>query len=232
MAKIALAAGGTAGHLFPAAALAHELQAKGHEVHLLTDQRGLSYPHGFDGVARTAIASGSIVGKGLAVKIRSIAALMRGIWQAWRILKQLRVDSLVGFGGYPCVPPMIAAWMLGIPSMLHEQMRLWAWPIARSAALPSILPYPLPKPSAKATQKAIYTGNPVRADIAAIDPKTKATKALNLLVFAGSQGARIMADMVPAAVGALPADLRARLHLTLQIRAEDINRTQETLGID
>ena len=230
MAKIALAAGGTGGHLFPAAALAGELQARGHEVHLLTDARGLAYMGGFEGVDRTLIASGAVVGKGIGHKLRSLLTILWGVVQAYLRLRHLRPDVLVGFGGYPCVPPLVSAWTLGIPSLLHEQnavMGLANRQVSRFAKQVA-LSFQQTK-GQRHPEKAVYIGNPIRTEISAIAPKDQAGNPLNLLVFAGSQGARVMANLVPEAILGLPKALKARLHLSLQIRVEDQDRVQAML---
>lgn len=231
MSLICLAAGGTAGHLFPAAALAAELQARGHEVHLLTDQRGMAYAHGFEGVERTLIASGSVVGKGLMTKVRSALSIQWGIVQARQRLRKLRPDVLVGFGGYPSFPPIVAAWSRGIPTLLHEQnavMGLANWHVSRFAKTIA-LSFDPTKGQAR-PEKAVHVGNPVRAEISAVPPLQASSYDLTLLVFAGSQGARVMADLVPEAVAGLHEDLRARLNLVLQLRAEDQDRAKTILS--
>ena len=278
---IAIAAGGTGGHVFPAATLAQELQRRGHRIHVLTDARGLAYSHAFTPaddpdenpdhdqtyaeVPITQISAGAVVGKSVWHQITSILSLLKGIWQARRTLAKDRPALLIGFGGYPSIAPMIAAWTLGIPSLLHEQNAIMgvanrmASRIAGKVALSFDATLGQSCPG-----KAQIVGNPVRADVAQISPyvapsaldelneldeldapsahaspntsgeltssgtsttakasAASATDPIRLLVFGGSQGAQVMADLVPAAVAALPAALRARLHLTLQLRADD-----------
>ncbi len=230
MSLICLAAGGTAGHLFPAAALAGELAARGHETHLLTDTRGLSYTQGFESVAKTQIASGSIVGKGVMTKLRSGFALLSGIWQARRVLAKLKPEVLVGFGGYPSFPPMVAAWTLGIPTLLHEQNAVMGLANRHVSRFAKTIALSFDPTQGQARpEKAVHIGNPVRAEISAVPDLKASSENLNLLVFAGSQGARVMADLVPEAVVGLPEALRARLSLTLQLRSEDQERAQATL---
>ena len=121
MNQIVIAAGGTGGHVFPAATLAAELKARGHDIHVLTDHRGLRYMSAFQGAPFTEIGAGGVVGKSIIYRARSAIAILRGIFQARQELKKLRPAAVVGFGGYPSVPPLIAAWSLGIPTLLHEQ---------------------------------------------------------------------------------------------------------------
>ena len=231
MSFIVLAAGGTAGHLFPAAALAGELSVRGHRTHLLTDARGLSYTQGLKDLPKTLIASGSIVGKSLLTKLRSGHALVSGIWQARHVLVKLKPEVLVGFGGYPSFPPLVAAWTLGIPTLLHEQnavMGLANRHMSRFAKAIALSFDPTKKQVRP--KKAVHIGNPVRAEISAVPDLNTCNDELNLLVFAGSQGARVMADLVPEAVAGLSKGLRQRLNVTLQLRAEDQGQARQTLA--
>lgn len=230
MSLICLAAGGTAGHLFPAAALAAELEGRGLATHLLTDTRGLKYAQGFEATPRTEIASGSVVGAGLVKKLKSGLSIIGGVFQARKALRTLKPDVLVGFGGYPSFPPMIAAWSLGIPSVLHEQNAVMGLANRHASrfAKKIALSFDPTKGQAK-PDKASHVGNPVRADISAIGDLDPAAERLTVLVFAGSQGARVMADLVPEAVCALPADLKAKVRLVLQIREEDQDRSKQIL---
>lgn len=228
-----LAAGGTGGHMVPAHVLALELQARGHRVHLVTDQRGLRFPGLFDGVPRTVVDSGSPGRSGW----RTLPAVALSIWRgrasARALFRDLRPRAVIGFGGYPALPALLAALSLKLPSLIHEQ----------NAALGRVNRFLAPRVRAIATSyarvrrleagwgaKTILTGNPVRAEIIAtraIDFAADAPR-LRLLVTGGSQGAAILNTVVPAAVGLLAAPLRARLDVVHQGRDEDAAMVAET----
>jgi len=231
---IVIAAGGTGGHLFPAEALAAELLARGERIALMTDQRSTAFDSPvFANAERFVLRGSGLSGRGVLAAARGAAALAAGTLQARGLLRRLNAAAVVGFGGYPSVPPLIAALtMFGRRpvTVLHEQNavlgranRLIA-PRADALAL-----------SYKATAqvpvgaRVEVLGNPVRPALAALAggeyPSTDG--ALRLLVLGGSLGARVFADVVPDAVAALPAALRARLLVTQQCRAEDINRVRE-----
>jgi UDP-N-acetylglucosamine--N-acetylmuramyl-(pentapeptide) pyrophosphoryl-undecaprenol N-acetylglucosamine transferase len=224
---ILLAAGGTGGHLFPALALADALIQRGAVVELATDTRAAHFK--FPARAVHLIPSATLRGRGLLALARTASLLTLGIGKAWSMLGRVRPAVVVGFGGYPTVPPLMAASLRGIPSVLHEQNgvmgranRLLA---ARVTKIATGFPT-LAKLDPALQHKVVFTGNPVRQEViaaaatsyAAPEPNGK----LRLLVFGGSQGARVMAEIVPSAIERLPADLRARLRVMQQARAEDI----------
>ncbi len=232
-APIVLAAGGTGGHVFPAQALAAELAARGRALALITDRRGADFEGAIDRDAIHAVPAASVSGRGLAGRLRGLAAIGLGVLQARRLLGRLGPAGVVGFGGYASVPAVLAATRMGLPSVIHEQNavlgranRLLA-PRVRAiatsfAATAQICPAD--------AGKAEHTGNPVRPEIAALaDLPYRAPEAdgrLELLVTGGSQGARVMSDVVPAALAALPEGLRRRLHVVQQCRAEDLDRVR------
>jgi UDP-N-acetylglucosamine--N-acetylmuramyl-(pentapeptide) pyrophosphoryl-undecaprenol N-acetylglucosamine transferase len=239
---ILLAAGGTGGHLFPAEALANELARRGVAVELVTDDRALRYGAQFPARAVHAITSATPTGGSMISKATAIAKLAVGAWQARKLIKRLKPACVVGFGGYPTAPPIVAASMLGAPAILHEQNavmgranRFLASRVKRIATgfkrLDGV--------SAEISGKAVHTGNPVRpAVIAASEmayPDFGADGVLRILVTGGSQGARVMADIVPAGVAALPGDLRARVKIVQQARGEDEARVRDAyaqLGVE
>lgn len=230
---ILLAAGGTGGHLFPAEALARELGHRGVAVELVTDERALKYGQQFPARAIHAIASATPTGGSIVSKAKAIATLAFGALQARSLIKRVKPACVVGFGGYPTAPPLVAASMLGVPAILHEQNavmgranRFLSGRVKRIATgfrrLDGV--------SAEIAAKAVHTGNPVRpAVIAAAATPYPGFEggALRILVTGGSQGARVMADVVPAGVAALPADLRARVSIVQQARGEDEIRVRE-----
>lgn len=228
---IFLAAGGTGGHLFPAESLAHALAARGALVELVTDDRALRYGATFPARAMHVLPSATPRGGNLIARAVAVAQLARGTAQAVSLLRKAQPRAVIGFGGYPTVPPLLAANFLRIPTVLHESNgvmgkanRFLAGRVDKIAAgLPNLrVPLAL-------QPKVVLTGNPIRPSvlIAAQQPYPAFDGGvLRLLVTGGSQGARVMSDVVPDAITALPAELRARLRLVQQARAEDIARVQ------
>lgn len=234
-APILLAAGGTGGHMFPAEALARELLARGRTVALVTDRRGGAFGDALPGVQvfriRAAAPSGSLAGK-----IRAVAELALGTLQARRLMAGLRPAAVVGFGGYPSVPALIAARRAGFATVLHEQNavlgranRLLA---GGARALATSFPrVAMVKPADAG--KISRTGNPVRPAVIAVRarpfPDPEADGTARLLVTGGSQGAGVFASVVPEALGLLPPGLRGRVRLALQARPEDVEAARAAL---
>jgi UDP-N-acetylglucosamine--N-acetylmuramyl-(pentapeptide) pyrophosphoryl-undecaprenol N-acetylglucosamine transferase len=222
---IVLAAGGTGGHLFPAESLARELQLRGCAVELISDDRVADFANSFPADAIHQVTSGTVTGKGMLGKVAGALALARGVWECRRLLKRLKPHAVVGFGGYPTVPPVLAATLIGIPTVLHEQNavmgranRFLSGRVNRIAT------------GFKIDQRFVHVGNPVRATVLEAAkiamPPLHDGGPLRLLVFGGSQGARIMGEIVPSAIEKLSLENRARLHLTQQVRQEDMARVQ------
>lgn len=228
-----LAAGGTGGHLFPALALAQELGRRGIVVDLMTDTRGDRYGAGFPARQVHQIPSATFVGRSPVAAARTAVTLLSGVWAAYRQLGHVSPRVVVGFGGYPSVPPLAAAVLRGIPTALHEQNaalgranRLLSRRV--SAIATSFETVHLLDPSLAA--KVRLTGNPVRDAVierAAAPYRAPAQgETFRLLVFGGSQGARFFSDAVPPALVALPDRLRQRLHVVQQCREEDLDRVR------
>jgi UDP-N-acetylglucosamine--N-acetylmuramyl-(pentapeptide) pyrophosphoryl-undecaprenol N-acetylglucosamine transferase len=231
---ILLAAGGTGGHMFPAEALAHALLGRGLDVALATDERGGGFGDRLTQVKVHRIASGGVAGKGLLTRVRNFMRLGMGFMQARRLLRQLRPAIVVGFGGYPSIPPLAAAQRGNIPTLLHEQNavmgranRFLAKSAARLALSFEQVQFADVVPAARRT----VTGNPVRPEISAIADAPyvapTAGEKVRLFVMGGSLGARVFGRAVPEAVALLPQDLRNRLSITQQVRAEDLAQAQE-----
>jgi UDP-N-acetylglucosamine--N-acetylmuramyl-(pentapeptide) pyrophosphoryl-undecaprenol N-acetylglucosamine transferase len=227
-APIVLAAGGTGGHMFPAEALARELMTRGLPVALLTDRRGQAFGERFPGVALHCIRAGRF-GAGLLSKVVGAAELALGTLEASRLLRKLAPAAAVGFGGYPSVPTMFAAARQGVPTLLHEQNailgranRLLAPRVRRIAT--SFAEVGAIRPADRA--RVVETGNPVRPAIAAERGTPYAAPRpdgpFQILVLGGSQGARVLSEVIPAACAKLPEALRRRLRLVQQARAEDV----------
>ncbi len=231
---IVIAAGGTGGHFFPAEALASELIARGHRVALMTDARsGGLRSTVFAGHETFVLRGAGIAGRGVRRAGQAALALAVGTAQARGLLRTLNAAVIVGFGGYPCVAPVLASRLLRHrPAViLHEQnavlgranraLARFADRLALGTAETTRLP---------AGTTTVLTGNPVRPPIRAIAglgyaPPT-ADGPVNLLVTGGSQGARVFSDTVPQAVALLPGDLRTRLRIVQQCRPEDLDRVR------
>lgn len=234
---ILLAAGGTGGHLFPAEALAEVLVSRGHKVALVTDTRVDAWVERFPGDVHT-ITTGTVTGAGLKSKLRGLWRLFQGVMQARRLIRDLDPAIVVGFGGYPTVPPILAAKGAGLPTLIHEANavmgranRFLAPRVMRIATGLELKDNLFP-------DKTVVTGNPVRKPVLhakEIDyPALKPGGTVRLLVFGGSQGARVMSDVVPNALQNLPEEVRKRFHVTQQARDEDVFRVAkmyEKLGV-
>ncbi|MDX3925072.1 MAG: undecaprenyldiphospho-muramoylpentapeptide beta-N-acetylglucosaminyltransferase [Shinella sp.] len=236
---ILLAAGGTGGHLFPAEALAHELKAGDWSVHLVTDSRAERFAGKFPADEIHVVPSATIGSKNPVKLVKSLFTLWTGIRAARRLMSRLRPKVVVGFGGYPTVPPLLAATGMGIPSMIHEQNAVMGR--ANKALAPRVKAIAggfLPETGGPHAAKTVTTGNPVRPAVlaAAAVPyvASEAEAPFELVVFGGSQGAQFFSKAVPQAVSRLGEMKRARLRITQQARPEDregVTAVYEKLGI-
>jgi UDP-N-acetylglucosamine--N-acetylmuramyl-(pentapeptide) pyrophosphoryl-undecaprenol N-acetylglucosamine transferase len=230
---IALAAGGTGGHLFPAESLARVLKARGFRVELISDDRVAPFAATFPADAIHRITSGTVTGAGIGGKLKGALALGRGLLQARALIGRLKPAAVVGFGGYPSVPPVLAATMLRIPTVLHEQNAVMGRANRFLAGRVSRVATGFPIGGA-----TVHVGNPVRAAVieaAKADwPPLTPGGPLHLLVFGGSQGARVMGEIVPPAIALLTPSQRTRLSVVQQVREEDLARVQaayEGMGV-
>ena len=226
---VVLAAGGTGGHLFPAQALAEELVRRGYIIYLVTDARVADYGKTFPAIETLIVPSATLsFSKPWLLPMRAFK-LLRGIKQASAILQKLKPDVVVGFGGYPSFPPIIAASRLKIPCCVHDQNAIMGranrvlsrFVDAVASSFPKLAGLP-----ERAKAKLVVTGNPVRdlvmAERAARYPEMGADKPFNILVFGGSQGARFFAEFMPKVIAELPRAVLRTLLLTQQCRPEDI----------
>jgi len=231
---VLLAAGGTGGHLFPAEALAEALSKRGITVDLATDERAERYGKRFPARHIHIITSATVRGRGPVALARTTAALGLGTLQAWRLLARIRPAVVAGFGGYPTVPPLLAATLRKIPTVIHEQNAVMGRANRLLAPRVSTIATSFAEVGASVPHlagKMVRTGNPVRpAVIAAVKPfpAPTANGPFRLVVFGGSQGARIMADIAPPAIERLAAELRARLSVVQQAREEDLARVRDS----
>ncbi|MBM3517416.1 MAG: UDP-N-acetylglucosamine--N-acetylmuramyl-(pentapeptide) pyrophosphoryl-undecaprenol N-acetylglucosamine transferase, partial [Alphaproteobacteria bacterium] len=227
-ARIVLAAGGTGGHVFPAQALARELKGRGRSLVLMTDRRGTGYGDALDGLETVAVRAATPIGKHGLARLGALLDTVIGTFQARAALTRLRPAAVVGFGGYPALPTLLAAVRAGVPTLIHEQNavlgrvnRLLA-PLVGAIALSVGETLGL---RARDWGKTRVVGNPVREAVVRLravpyEPPTEGGP-VRLLVFGGSQGAAVLARLVPAAMGLLPAALRSRFAIVQQCRAED-----------
>ncbi len=238
---ILLAAGGTGGHLFPAEAVASTLLQQGQQPVLLTDHRGAAFlpesppfaveilytppPHRMRGIYKLALPF----------------AWIRSVLQAVRLLRRLQPAVVAGFGGYPSVPALLAARLLHIPSVIHEQNAIMGRSnrkLARFARHIALTCDPTGAIPAKTRAHCSIIGNPVRAGFTAFTPRQyiapQPDQPVALLITGGSQGASIFASVIPDAIALLPESLQKRLHITQQARADQVKDLQaryKTMGV-
>jgi UDP-N-acetylglucosamine--N-acetylmuramyl-(pentapeptide) pyrophosphoryl-undecaprenol N-acetylglucosamine transferase len=230
---ILLAAGGTGGHLFPAEALGVELIRRGFRVRLVTDSRALRYSGLFSKDTIDVVPSETVRSRTPWSLAYTGLMLGYGLVAALHLVRKLKPAAVVGFGGYPTVPPLIAAKLLGVPGIVHDANavlgRANRFLSSRVNAIATSLPGVLDRDPALAP-KTTTVGTPMRpAILAAAAVKYVAPEpngALRLLVVGGSQGARVMADIVPGAIERLDPSLWGRLVLTQQVREEDMARVR------
>lgn len=230
-APVLVAAGGTGGHLFPAEALAAALARRGIAVHLATDRRAARYSGAISEDAIHVISSATLRARNPLSMARTASLLGLGLLQAYALIGRLRPAAVIGFGGYPTIPPLLAASWRGVPSLIHDANavigRANRMLARRVTAIATTFPDVFGGDPVL-TAKATLTGNPVRPAVvsAASIPYPAASDRLRLLIFGGSQGARVMAEIVPPAIGRLDAALRARLAIVQQTRDEDLLRVR------
>ena len=237
--KFVLAAGGTGGHLFPAQALAGALNTRGHAVVVMTDRRGTGYGDVFPGADIVIVPSAAFSDRSTFGLIAAPFEIIAGIIVSFAKLKAIKPAAVVGFGGYPSVPVMLAACFAGLPTailspdaLLGRANRLlmnYVRVIAANFRLVRFLP--------RNKAKIVYTGNPLRPDVIALHgaPYDAPVEGpIRLLVFGGSQGARVFSERVPNAICRLPADLKARVEIVQQCRPEDlegVRRVYDRMGV-
>lgn len=230
---LVIAAGGTGGHLFPAEALAQELSRRGWKIYLMTDERANRYGVSFPCEEIIEIPAATISPRAPLRAIGAIAKIASGFWRARRRLGQLHPEVVVGFGGYPTLPPLLAAITGGIATCIHEQNAVIGRANRIVAGYVDLIASTFPDPkrlSEKARGRMRVVGNPVRDAVLAEQDSVYDPPAtdgpVRLLVFGGSQGAKIFSDIVPPALAALDPAIRSRLQVVQQCREEDIERVE------
>ena len=242
---IALAAGGTGGHLFPALALGRELSRRGCETALLTDRRGMRLLRENQNLVdwrqervREIPAATPYGRRGLGQSVRAAAILVAGVVASWRELRRIKADAAVGFGGYPSFAPLLAARLRGLPVCIHEQNAVLGRANRMLAPFARVVALAFPQTiHAEKIPGSVVTGLPVREDVlsaAAPYVPARVEENFRLLIFGGSQGARALSLILPKALASLPQETRARLRVIQQGRREDIadlERAYDALGI-
>ena len=233
MRKFALIAGGTGGHLFPAMALAQELRRRGHAVELMTDHRAESYGGDFPASQVHIVPSATPSLRNPFKFVGGGVTIMRGVAVAMGQLRRSRPDCVIGFGGYPTFPPFVAANILGIPGILHEQNAVMGRAnraLGRFADLLA-MSFSQTRFADRLAIEKVVTGNPVRDRVRAVSgtpyPDLFPDGPIRLVIFGGSQGAKALSDIVPPAIALLPEALRSRLQIVQQCRAEDLDQVAE-----
>ncbi len=228
---LVIAAGGTGGHMFPAQALAEVMLQRGWRVKLSTDDRGARYAGGFpEGVVIEEIASATFSRGGILSRLMAPFKIMGGVLAAWVKMLRDRPAVVVGFGGYPSIPALTAAWMRRVPRMIHEQNgvlgrvnSLFASRVQRIAC--GTWPTHMRK-----GLNPVHVGNPVRGAVlsrAGADYIEPGDYPMMILVMGGSQGARILSDVVPNAIAQLPQEILNHVRVCHQAREEDLDRVTE-----
>lgn len=224
-----LAAGGTGGHIIPAFALAAELDARGHHVALITDRRGADIPGKPDYLTAHVLPAGRF-GKNPLQWLKGAHAVWEGRAMALRLFETFEPAAIVGFGGYPALPALLAATSARVPSVVHEQNavlgRVNRLLSSRVDAIATSYP-DVNRLKGRYAAKTHLVGNPVREDVLALRneefPSFTEEGLLRILVTGGSQGARVLSEVVPDGLAMLPPALRSRLQVTQQCRPEDLD---------
>ena len=225
---IILTAGGTGGHVYPAEALAEELSKRGYRLMLVTDNRGKdNYKGKLGQIQNKAVWAGSLVGKSVFFKIKSLFKLGIGVLQALRIILKEKPVCVVGFGGYASFPCCVAAILTGTDLVIHEQNSVMSRTNRFLSKYATLIAQSFKKVKyAPQNVKTVLTGMPVRANIveAANQSYSKlgAKDVMQILVLGGSQGAKVFAEVIPAAVQLLDKNLQKRLKIIQQCRQDDV----------
>ncbi len=224
-----LAAGGTGGHMMPAHALAVELMERGHHVALITDERGAKIPGLFADVPVHILPAGRLGGGPLGL-LRAAKAIWAGRSMALRLYDSFQPTAVIGFGGYPALPALLAAFKAGVPTAIHEQNAVLGRVNRFVASKVKLIALGFPETKRlkkRDAAKSHVVGNPVRPEILALRseayPSLDPEGVFRVMVIGGSQGASILSEIVPDGLAMLPPSLKRRLQVTQQCRAEDID---------
>lgn len=225
----------------PAQALGHDLLSRGYRVEVLTDKRGMTYQHLFEGMPFHVLRSGTL-GAGLMGKVMGVFNLGLGVLHARSLVHSMKPAMVVGFGGYPSVPGVYAAQAFKVPSIIHEQNAIIGRANAFLAAKATRIALSLPEVQGldeAERVRAVFTGNPVRPEIASLFtkpyPNIDENSALKIFIMGGSLGARVFSDVVPVALASLPQTHRSRLYIVQQCREdqiEEVRKVYQEAGIE
>lgn len=229
-----LAAGGTGGHLIPAFALAAELDRRGHHVALVTDARGATIPGKPAFLPAHVLPAGRIEGRNPIQWIKGLRAILEGRRMALRLFDSFQPSAVIGFGGYPALPALLAASAAKVPSVVHEQNavlgRVNRFLAGRVDAIATAYRQ-VDRLAEKHAGKVVLVGNPVRAEVLSLRdqpyPAFTEDGLLRVLVTGGSQGARVLSEVVPDGLAMLQPALRGRLQVIQQCRPEDIDAVRQ-----
>jgi UDP-N-acetylglucosamine--N-acetylmuramyl-(pentapeptide) pyrophosphoryl-undecaprenol N-acetylglucosamine transferase len=238
---IVLGAGGSGGHIFPAQALADELARRGYETVLITDDRGRAYTDKFPSTRMEIVRAATFAGRNPFKRLQAAFQILGGIWRAWRILGEVKPKVAVGFGGYSSFPTMVAAKLRGVPTALHDPNAVLGRVnkfLAGHVDLIGAAFENMQGLSPAAARRVHLVGNPLRDEVIAAREVPYAPPGdegpIKLLVFGGSQGAAVFADLVTKAVEQLPEVMKARLQVSLQARADvatEVEREFDEMGV-
>ena len=239
---VVLATGGSGGHVFPAQALAVELKHRKRDLALVTDRRGITFGSSLGSINTYCVHAAGVSGRGIGGRIAATAQIGLGFAEAYLILRKLKPAAVVGFGSYPSVPSVLAASILSIPTVIHEQNAVLGRAnrfLERRATRIATAFESVSELGDVSKAKATWTGNPVRPEIVNLRdkpyPSFSDEEPLRLLVTGGSQGAHVFAAVVPAALASLKSSVRTRLHVSQHCRPEDqatVSAAYRTAGID
>jgi UDP-N-acetylglucosamine--N-acetylmuramyl-(pentapeptide) pyrophosphoryl-undecaprenol N-acetylglucosamine transferase len=229
---ILLAAGGTGGHLFPAEALAHELNARGWSVHLATDGRAERFAGSFPAAEIHPITSSTIGSRNPFALAGALLKIWRGVRETSAVITRIKPAAVIGFGGYPTLPPLYAATRRNLPTLIHEQNAVMGRANkALASRVRAIAGGFLEGGTSGTAAKIVTTGNPVRPAVLEASkqpyPLLAVGEKFRFLVFGGSQGAQFFSDAIPAAIAKLSPEQRSRLTVTQQARAEDVEKVKQ-----
>jgi UDP-N-acetylglucosamine--N-acetylmuramyl-(pentapeptide) pyrophosphoryl-undecaprenol N-acetylglucosamine transferase len=231
---VVLATGGTGGHVYPAESLATEMLNRNFRLALITDRRGGAYEGVLGDLDTYRVRAGGVAGKSAVSKIKSVFEIAVGIWQSRRILTQLNPRAVVGFGGYASFPAVAAASLGSYKTAIHEQNAIFGR--ANRLLAPRVNKIvtcfdKIEQVPGSVLRKVVQSGMPVRAQIIAQRetpyPELSTTSPIHLLILGGSQGARVLSDIVPQAIIDLPNQLKARTLITQQCRPEDLDSVRK-----
>ncbi len=232
---IGLAAGGTGGHVFPAEALAQEMLRRDWCIMLFTDERGMRYADSFPADILELLPAANPNANGVVAKAAAAWAMARALIKSWQSIRKYKPDIIVGFGGYPSAPAMLAARLSRTPHGVHEQNAVLGRVNRLVASKANFVAHAFPdldRLPENCIGQIIELGNPVRD---AIRERARAPfvapaefSGLDILVFGGSQGASLFSRVVPAALKTLPEALRSRIQVTQQVREDELESTKKT----